>query len=158
VARLDRSLGKVGPDQRITNAPGDSAEVQIAVRGKDVFLVWSDARANPDEGSGDIYLARLDASTLKKTGPETRLFGAATHSRTPQIVPTPKGFLVTWIEEGADPKNGAPGAEAGLRIAQLDEKGMIIGAPQLVRGSDARAAVSSAALGCTPKGCRGVLT
>lgn len=158
-AKLDRSLGKVVPDQRITSAPGDSAEVQIAVRGKDVFLVWSDARNNPDEGSGDIYLARLDAATLKKTGPESRLFASATHSRTPQIVPTPKGFLVSWIEEGADPKaGGGPGAEAGLRIAQLDEKGMMIGAPQLVRGADGRAAVTSAALGCGPKECRGVLT
>jgi hypothetical protein len=157
VAKLDRGLTKIVPDRRITDAPGDSAEVQIVVRGKDVFLVWSDARAKPDEGSGDIYAARLDAATLKKTGPEVRLFASATHSRTPQLLPLGKGFLVSWIEEGEGARGGGPGgAEAGLRVAQLDEKGVIIGAPQLVRGDGGT--VTSATLGCGPKSCRGVLT
>ncbi|MFT3766562.1 MAG: hypothetical protein QM820_13765 [Minicystis sp.] len=156
VAKVDRSLNKIVPDKRITEAPGDAAEVQIAVRGKDVFLVWSDARAKPDEGSGDIYIARLDAATLKKTGPETRLFASATHSRTPQILPTAKGFVVAWIEEGEGGKRGDEGA--GVRLAELDEKGMPIGAPQLVRPADGQGSVTSAALGCTAKACRGVIT
>jgi hypothetical protein len=155
-AKLDRSLTKVVPDKRITEAPGDSAEVQIAVRGKDILLVWSDARAKPDEGSGDIYVARLDAATLKKTGPETRLFASATHSRTPQIVPTAKGFMVAWIEEGEGGKGKDEGA--GVRIVELDEKGNPIGAPQLVRATDGQGTVTSATLGCGPKLCRGVLT
>jgi hypothetical protein len=158
-AKLDRSLGKAVADQRITNAPGDSVEVQIAVRGKDAFLVWSDARSNPDEGSGDIYLVRLDAATLKRTGPEVRLFASATHSRTPQITPAGKGFVVSWIEEGADPKGaGDPGSEAGLRVALLDERGAVIGAPQLVRGAEGQSTVSAATLGCAAGVCRGVLT
>jgi hypothetical protein len=162
VARLDRALNKTVPDQRITTAPGDSVEVQLVVRGKDVFLVWSDARANPNEGNGDIYLARLDAVTLKKAGPEVRLFASATHSRTPQISAAGKGFVVSWIEESADPRGtggaGDAGSEAGLRLAVLDEKGEVVGAPQLVRGAEGQSAVTSAALSCTAKGCRGVLT
>jgi hypothetical protein len=159
VAKLDRSLNKVVPDRRITEAPGDSLEPQIAVRGKDVFVVWSDAREQPDEGNGDIYLARLDAATLKKSGPETRLFASATHSRTPQIQPWGKGLLVSWIEEGRDAKT--PGADAdadaGLRVAVLDDKGTLIGSPVLVRAG-AGQAVTSAALGCGASECRGVLT
>ncbi len=93
VARLDRGLNKTVPDQRITAAAGASVEVQLIVRGKDAFLVWSDARGDADQGNGDIYVARLDAATLKKTGPEVRLFASATHSRTPQIAPLGKG---TW--------------------------------------------------------------
>ena len=159
VAKLDRQLNKTVSDQRITNAPGDAVEVQIAVRGKDVFLVWSDARGNPEEGTGDIYLAKLDAGTLKKTAPEVRLFASATHSRTPQIAAAGKGFLVSWIEEGADPRGaGEAGSEAGLRIALLDEAGAVIGAPQLVRGNEGQSAVTAAALGCNANGCRGVLT
>jgi hypothetical protein len=158
VARLDRALGKAVPEQRITSAPGDSVEVQLLVRGKDVFLVWSDARADPDQGNGDIYLARLDAATLKKAGPEVRLFASATHSRTPQIAALGKGFLVSWIEEGADPKGGAGGgSEAGLRLGVLDEQGVMVGAPQLVRGAEGQSAVTSAAIGCSGKACRGVL-
>jgi len=159
VARLDRALNKVVADQRVTSAAGDSIEVQLAVRGKEVFLVWSDARANPDEGSGDIYLARLDAATLKKSGPEVRLYASATHSRTPQITAAGKGFLVSWIEEGADPKgSGDAGADAGLRVAFLDERGALVGTPALVHGAEGSSTVTSAAIGCSAKGCRGVLT
>jgi hypothetical protein len=155
VAKLDRGLSKVVPDKRLTEAPGDAADVQLVVRGKDVFVVWSDARAKPEDGSGDIYLARLDAATLKKTGPETRLFASATHSRTPQILPTSKGFVVAWIEEG---EAGKGDEGAGVRIAELDEKGVIIGAPQLVPAIDGQGTVTSATLGCTARACRGVLT
>ncbi|WP_437326383.1 hypothetical protein [Sorangium sp. So ce381] len=43
-ARVDRALNRTAPDRRITNAPLDAAEVQIAVRGQEAWLVWSDAR------------------------------------------------------------------------------------------------------------------
>jgi hypothetical protein len=157
VSRVDRALNKVVPERRLTEAPGESSEPQIAVRGKDVFVVWSDARAKPDEGSGDIYVARLDAATLKKTGPETRIFASAAHSRTPQILPVNKGFVVAWIEESEGPK-GSVEPDAGLRLAILDEKGVVVGAPVLVHGADAQGAVTSAALACTRTLCRGVLT
>ncbi len=157
-ARLDRGLNKTVPDQRITSAPGDSVEVQIAVRGKDAFLVWSDARGNPEEGKGDVYIARLDATTLKKAGPEVRLFASAAHSRTPQITAAGKGFVVSWIEDPEGAKGGDPGQQAGLRVAQLDEKGALIGVPQLVRGAEGQGAVTSATIGCAAATCRGVLT
>jgi hypothetical protein len=158
VAKLDRGLGKTVADQRITNALGDSTEVQIAVHGKDVFLVWSDARANPDEGKGDVYLARLDAATLKKTGPETRLFASSARSRTPQITAAGKGLLVSWIEETEGATAAFP--EATLRVALLDERGGLMGVPQTVRGAEGQSSVTSAAIGCAPggKSCRGILT
>ncbi len=156
-AKLDRSLGKVVPDKRITEAVGDSAEVQIAIRGKEVFLVWSDARQSPDEGTGDIYLARLDLTTLKKIGPEVKLFASGLHSRTPQIVPWGKGFLVSWIEASAEGKGDATvNGDAGLRIAQIDEKGRVLSTPLLVKGTD-KSTVTSSSLACSPKKCRGVL-
>jgi len=159
VAKVDRTLKKVVPDRRVTTAPGDSAEVQIAVRGREAWLVWSDARANADEGTGDIYLARLDTRTLVKVGEETRLFASAGHSRSPVFAPSPEGLLVAWIEEAVGPdKQGA--GEGGVRIAALDEKGQVRGAPVLVRGEEG-AAVSSVALSCgagAARGlCRGVL-
>ena len=163
VAKVDKSLTKVIPDKRITEAPGDSAEVQIVVKGKDVLLAWSDARKSPEDGSADIYLARLDLATLKKQAPESRIFASELHSRTPQIQPMGSGFLLAWIEDafgaGKDGKadSAESTAEKGLRIARLDGQGAMIGVPQLVRGENGYA-VTSATLGCGPKICRGVLT
>jgi hypothetical protein len=129
--------------------------VQIAVRGKDVLLVWSDAREDPEQGKGDIYVVRLDAATLKKTGPELRIFASAAHSRTPQIATAGKGFVVSWIEDAAGGQNDA---DAGLRVALLDERGALVGAPQLVKSPDAQGAVTSAVIACRTRDCRGVLT
>jgi hypothetical protein len=163
VARVDKSLTKVVADKRITEAVGDSAEVQVVVKGKEVLLVWSDARKSPEDGSADIYLARLDLATLKKEAPEARIFASELHSRTPQIQALGSGFLLSWIEDafgaGRDGKadSAASTAEKGLRVARLDAQGAMIGIPQLLRGENG-AAVTSASLGCGPKGCRGVLT
>jgi hypothetical protein len=159
VAKVDRTLKKVVPDRRVTAAPGDSAEVQIAVRGKEAWLVWSDARASVDEGTGDIYLARLDTRTLQKVGEEARVFASAGHSRSPVLAPSPDGVLLAWIEEAVGADKAGSG-EAGVRVAQLDEKGSVRGAPVLIRGEEG-APVSSAALVCgsgSARGlCRGVL-
>ncbi len=163
VAKVDKSLTKVIADKRITEAPGDSAEVQITVKGKDVLLVWSDARKSPEDGSADIYLARLDLATLKKQAPEARIFASELHSRTPQIQPMDNGFLLAWIEDafgaGKDGKadSAESTAEKGLRVARLDAQGAMIGVPQLIRGENGYA-VTSATLGCGAKICRGVLT
>jgi hypothetical protein len=156
VAKIDRSLNKVIPDRRITEAPGDAADVQILVRGKDTFLAWSDIRKANDDENADIYLARLESGSLKKLGPEARLFASAAHSRSPSFVVAPKTVLLTWIEEAPEDKTiRAP--ETGLRIAQLDVRGALVGTPALVR-SEQGALTTSAALSCGKLPCRGVLT
>jgi hypothetical protein len=157
VAKLDRHLAKVVPDQRITEAIGNAAEVQLAVRENDVVLAWADARNDPTEGNCDIYVAHLDAATLRKTGPEVRLFASVPHSRTPQVVKTAKGFVVAWIEEPAEGRSGLD-PDAGLRIAELDAHGTPIGPPRLVRGVEEHSTVTAAALSCSGESCRGVLS
>ncbi|MDI3283266.1 hypothetical protein [Polyangium sp. 15x6] len=155
-ARVDRTLRKVVQDRRITEAPGDSTEVQIAVRGKETFLVWSDARGNPDEGAGDIHVVRLDTRTLQKAGPETRLYTSPGHSRSPTIALAGDRVVVAWIEEAAHDAKPEE-TEAGVRIAILDERGALAGSSRLVRGEE-QSAVTSVALACGPSKCRGVLT
>jgi len=155
-ASVDRTLRKVVSDRRITEAPGDSAEVQIAVRGRDTFLVWSDARQAPDEGNGDIYVVRLDTRTLQKAGPEIRLFSSAAHSRSPTLSVAGDRLVVAWIEEPSPDAKGDD-TDSGVRIAMLDERGNLLGSPRLVRGEEQNA-VTSITLACTASKCRGVLT
>lgn len=152
-ARVDRKLQKSVPDRRITDAAGDAAEVQILPRGKEIWLVWSDSRQGGEEGNGDIYLARLDAKTLQKLAPEARLFASPEHSRSPSIAPAGTGMVVAWIEEPAGEAGGTAGT---VRLARVDEKGLLLGAPALLPAPGG-AAASSAAIACD-KACRGVIT
>lgn len=149
-ARVDRNLRKVVADRRITEAPGDSAEVQVVLQGKEVFLVWSDARQNPDEGTGDIYAVRLDAKTLREVGPPMRLFASAGHSRSPTAAVAGDSVVVAWIEDAA---SETANADAGVRIATLDSRGALVGAPMFVRG-DGASTISSVALSCAAARCR----
>lgn len=150
VARVDRSLRKVVADRRITDAPGDSAEVQIVVSGKEVVLVWSDARQNPDEGNGDMYAVRLDAKTLREVGPPMRLFSSPGHSRSPSAGLAGDNVVVAWIEDGAAEGNNA---DAGVRIATIDPRGALGGAPVPLRGEEG-STISSVALTCASGKCR----
>lgn len=150
VARVDRSLRKVVADRRITEAPGDSAEVQIVVRGKEIVLVWSDARQNPDEGNGDMYAVRLDAKNLREVGPPLRLFSSPGHSRSPTAALAGDNVVVAWIEDGAADGNNT---DAGVRIATIDARGALGGAPVPLRGEEG-STISSVALTCASGKCR----
>jgi len=151
-ARVDRSLRKVVADRRITDAPGDSAEVQLVVRGKEVVVVWSDARQSTEEGNGDIYAVRLDAHTLRELGPPMRLFASPAHSRSPSVAVAGDDVVVAWIEDATDAAN----TDGGVRIAAIDKRGALVGAPIFVRAEE-RGTISSVALTCAGSRCRGAM-
>ncbi|MGK3998282.1 hypothetical protein [Sorangium sp. So ce1024] len=167
-ARVDRALNRTVPDRRITNAPLDAAEVQIAVRGQEAWLVWSDARPaggaaaggagdQGGEASGDIFLARLDVKTLQRIGDETRLHASPEHSRSPVLAPYEGGAVVGWVDEAAaeGAAAGGGGARGLARFVRLDGGGAVQGPPLTVAAPDG-APVMSVALACD-KVCRGVL-
>ncbi|WP_437957835.1 hypothetical protein WME76_42145 [Sorangium sp. So ce119] len=171
-ARIDRALNRTVPDRRITNAPLDAAEVQIAVRGQEAWLVWSDARPAGDaaagaaggagepsgEASGDIFLARLDVKTLQRIGDESRLHASPEHSRSPVLAPLEGGAVVGWVDEvagGGTAAGGGAAAGGQARFVRLDSGGAAQGPPLAVAAPDG-AGVSSVALACD-KVCRGVL-
>jgi hypothetical protein len=133
VAKIDRNLNRLSPDQRITRAPGDAADVSLAASGDVVWLAWSDARDSPREGVGDVYVTTLRARDAKRTGDEVRVLATAAHSRSPQLAVLGDGALVAWIED-APPGVDAPG---GAVFASVDEMGHVVGAPDTLRLADA---------------------
>ncbi len=153
-AKISRALTKRGTDKRITSSPGNSTEVKLLVRGDRTFAVWADDREDPKLGSADIYLAQLDTKTLKKRGPETRLFRSEAHSRTPGIAGAADGLVIWWLEEPVAQKNPN---RAGLRVLRLDGQGRPRGAARLVKNRT-NAPVTSAVIGCGATHCRGLLS
>ncbi len=162
--KLDRNLVKIGQERRITDAPGDAADVAIAVQGPTTLLAWADSRRQPEQGKADIYLARLDSRQLQPLEAEQRVFASTTHSRSPVLAQAATGVALAWIEEGPDDVATAPGAasegasatpaDAGVRLAWLDAEGRVTSAPARVSGA---ALASSVSLRCD-RTCRGVFT
>ncbi|HEY4013248.1 MAG TPA: hypothetical protein VGM06_07910 [Polyangiaceae bacterium] len=120
-AKLDRDLARLSPDQRITQSPGDKADVALAGAGGRAWIAWSDPRESPREGIGDVYVATLGARDAKRATDEVRVLATAAHSRSPAITAVGKGALVAWIED-APPGVDAPGAAL---FARVDEAGRV---------------------------------
>jgi hypothetical protein len=116
-AKLDRDLGRLSPDQRITHSPGDKADVTLASAGSRAWVAWSDPRESPREGVGDVYVTTLGARDAKRASDEVRVLATAAHSRSPAVEAVGTGALVAWIED-APPGVDAPGAAL---FARLDE-------------------------------------
>ncbi len=151
-ARINRDLEKVVVDKRLTKSAGDASDVSILVKGDDAFVVFADAR---DNGSSDIYLAHLDAATLRVEDSDVRVYASAGPSRAPELVPAGKTVLLAWIEEPA----AGDTQPTTLRIAEVDPTGRLVGAPRVVRAPDG-GSVTGFSLTCGDglATCRGALT
>ena len=121
-AKLDRNLDRVSPDQRITRAVGDAADVSLAANGASVWLAWSDPRESPREGLGDVYVTTLRARDARRVGDEVRVLATAAHSRSPQLATPGQGAVVAWIEEAP---TGLDATGAAL-FAHLDGEGHVL--------------------------------
>jgi len=124
-AKVSRELDRFGPGQRITNAPGDAADVALAVEGDTAWVAWSDPRDNPREGLSDIHAITLHARDATRAGEDVRVMATAAHSRSPALASLGRGMLVAWIED-APPNLEGPG---GAMTARLDRAGRLVGAP-----------------------------
>lgn len=150
VARINRDLDKVVVDKRVTNAPGDAADVDMIVRGNEVFVAYSDTR---EGGNADIYLAKLDAETLRVKD-EGRVYASSAHSHAPHFALAGNQLVLAWIEDGADAAAGAT-AGATMRIAELDASGRMLSAPWVVEaprpiaGTSAPIGIASLAIACS---------
>ena len=126
VTKIGRDLARVTRERRVTHAPGDAADVVLAVRGAVGWLAWSDPRDTPQEGLGDVYVTKVHAGDATRASDEVRVLATAPHSRSPQIVPMPDGgAIVAWIE---DAPTGIEGPGAAM-VARLDEGARVIGGP-----------------------------
>ncbi|MBW2523867.1 MAG: hypothetical protein JRI23_06825 [Deltaproteobacteria bacterium] len=151
-ARLDARLQRKGAAQRITQAPGASTEVRIAVGPTQSRLIWSDAREQPTEGAADVYTASISTATAEKLGDEQRLARTESHSRTPGIAPTSAGYLAWWIEQ---PEAIGSGAGSGVRVLRLDQGGSPLGRAGWIAPAERR--VTSAHFRCLGNRCRGAV-
>lgn len=151
-ARINRDLEKTVVDKRITSAKGDAAEVTLLVRGADAFVAFAEAR---DGKQADIYLAHLDALSLREIDEDGRVYASAGRSRAPKLFTIGDKIALAWIEDPA-PGERQP---ATLRIGEVDAAGRLVGAPRVVAAPDG-ASVTAFSIGCSgPKWsqCRGVL-
>jgi hypothetical protein len=134
VAKVDRHLKRVSPDRRMTNAPGDAADVSLTTSGDTAWLAWSDPRESPKEGIADVFVTTLSARDGKRKGDEVRVLATAAHSRSPEVSAFEggAGALLAWIEE-APPGIDAP---SSAMFARLDPSGHVVDVPAALRTAE----------------------
>ncbi|MFO0610996.1 MAG: hypothetical protein U0414_00310 [Polyangiaceae bacterium] len=125
VARMSKDLDKTVGDTRVTKADGDAADVDILVHDNDVYVAYSDMREGEN---ADIYLARLEADTLKVKD-EGRVYASGAHSHGPKLAMAGNQLMAAWIEDGPE---ASTIAGATIRVAALDPTGKLVAAPFVV--------------------------
>jgi hypothetical protein len=148
VSRVDERLGRVGNEQRITNAPGAATQVALAPLGDNAVIAWADARDPDQPGEADIFLQRVRIRDAAPVGGEQRVLATRGHSFAPVLRARGAGLFLAWLERGV---LGASGS-AGLVFQQLDASGSTSGEPQRV--PIAQGEPTALAVDCQGNDCR----
>ena len=114
-ARLDASGHKLGSEIRVTDNPTGSRRPSLVWTGTQYGVSWCDY----PEGTGEIYLARLDASG-RKIGSDVRVTNDASASYNPTLVWTGGEYGVSW-EDDRD------GSFPEIYFARIDATGTKVG-------------------------------
>jgi hypothetical protein len=80
--RIDATGQKLGPDVRVTNAPGFSLHASMIWNGSEFILVWDDRRNGPNDYR--VYGQRVDVEG-KFLGGNVELTGPNLHAESPRI-------------------------------------------------------------------------
>ncbi len=144
VAKLSPDLGRLGRDERITNAPGDASDLSILSDGDRVWLAWADSRDNVRAGKADVFAVALRTRDLKPLVAELRLLATTTHSRSPKLAASEAGgVVVAWIEEAPLGSETPSAAGYGAMWAAIDAAGKVVErAAKLPQGDGAATSVA----------------
>ena len=154
-ARVDKALRKVGPEQRITNAPGDASDVALLVREKDALVAFSDARGAAGK-AGDAFVAKVRLTDAAKIGEELRLAQTPEHARAVRLVQVGTEVAVVFLEQPVGVAAAAAEGRTTALVVWLDANGAPRGLPETLSLGDV--SPTSLAIGCAAGGCRVAVT
>lgn len=153
-ARVDASLRRKGPEQRITSAPGDASELTLLVRDHTAVVAFSDSRGAPADGMGDVYVARLKVDDGARIGEEFRVAATPEHARALQLHNYGDFILLTWLEQ--PPYTDTGGKPGQMQTAFLGADGALRSLPEAV-SVGAAGPLSSLSVRCEGEGCQVVV-
>lgn len=148
VMKLGEALQRLGPELRVTDAPGAASEPALLVSGREVLLVWADTRDAEQPGRADLWAARLAPEGPKLLQPPARLIKTPLHAHTPQLALQGDRPVLAYIEESPEQP-----AASRVRLLRLDEVGQAMedaGSLPALGGVP-----TSLTLDCDARACRG---
>ena len=124
--RLDAAGVALGPDIRMTTAPGSGLWPSLAWTGSDYVLAWHDRRDDPDLLLGRIFTVRLDAAG-QPYEPPNPISDPGRAADTPALLWTGDELALTWAEAGL-----VSGSGSVVRMARLTSAMVPMGRPLTV--------------------------
>lgn len=95
--RLTPDGERLGPDLRVTTAPGFSINPAIAWTGEEFILAWQDERDAVGSGGYEIYAQRLDEEG-RLILPNQRITRDPSNSEAPSIALGDRGLGLAWLD------------------------------------------------------------
>ncbi|MEZ4393878.1 MAG: putative metal-binding motif-containing protein [Polyangiales bacterium] len=95
--RLTPDGERLGPDLRVTAAPGFSINPAIAWTGEEFILAWQDERDSIGSGGYEIYAQRIDEEG-RLILPNQRITRDPSNSEAPSIAVGDRGLGLAWLD------------------------------------------------------------
>jgi hypothetical protein len=157
VARVDRALRSVGPEVRVSNAPGDAAEVSLLWSGEDVLVAYGDSRDRADRGLAMPYFRRLRLANLTPLGEERLIARTRLHTRSVRLSLVGQDVVASWLEVAAPGVAREAQDKSGVRVMRLDPgTGQALSPPMIFAPERGEATAYDVA--CEAHACRGVMS
>lgn len=153
-AKFDDALKRVGPERRITKAPGAASGPALLALDESVLLVWSDAADAEQRGWADIWAATLSIESGDVATEARKIITTRTHSHSPVLSRVSARAALAWIEQ--QPAVATEEDKYGVHLAVLDDRGELIVGPDRLLPLDDASPVA-AAIQCDEERCRGVI-
>jgi hypothetical protein len=150
VAKVNRALQRVAPEQRLTQARGAATDLSLLTVGNEVLALWADARDAEQPGWADLHAVRLRAADASALAPEQRIVETRAHSHSPALALRGAQPVVAWIEDALGQQRNA-----ALKVASLDAQGRVTGAADTVNIGPGNPL--SVALSCEAQACSAAL-
>lgn len=129
--RLTPEGEKLGPDQRLSLAPGFSINASLVFTGSEYVVSWQDERASVGRGAFEIFAQRIDAQG-RQLEDNARLVGDGQANEGPVVAFGAGQLGLAWINS----ELGRPADSRTLRFQPFTPELRPRGAPVVVSRSD----------------------
>lgn len=156
-ARIDDQLRPIGPEVRVTQAPGDASGISLLALDDEILVGFGDTRARPDRGMAVPYYRRLKLANLAPIGEDRPIALTRLHAQSVRLVRVAQGVVATWLEVAVPGVPHDPQDRPGARVVRFDpSSGQTLAAPTVVTPEAGEP--TSYDLQCGDAACFGVMS
>jgi hypothetical protein len=152
-SRVNKNLERRGPEQRLTNRPGELSELVLVPMRDEAVVVYVASRRSAQKRGVDMFTRRIALSDARPIDDEHRILEVPGAIKFLSATKYEEGMILGWLEIPVD--SGPADSAATLHYVRLDARGHAISQSSTL--TEPNAVPASLSIECTGSLCHGVV-